>query len=210
MIRIFVADDHTVVRWGLKQIVSEEADMAVIGEACDSQELVALIREKPCDVLVLDISMPGRSGLEVLKDVKQEYPKLPILVLSVHPEDQYAVRTLKLGASGYLSKDSAPEELVHAIRKILVGGKYVSPALAEKLAENLITDSGRPPFETLSERERQVLTMIASGKSITEISDELAISVKTVSTYRTRVLEKMNMRNNAELTHYAIASRLVE
>lgn len=210
MIRILVADDHTVVRWGLKQIVSEEADMTVIGEACDSQELVTLIREKPCDVLVLDISMPGRSGLEVLKDVKQEYPKLPILVLSVHPEDQYAVRTLKLGASGYLSKDSAPEELVHAIRKILMGGKYVSPALAEKLAENLITDSGRPPFETLSERERQVLTMIASGKSITEISDELAISVKTVSTYRTRVLAKMNMRNNAELTHYAIASRLVQ
>lgn len=210
MIRILVADDHTVVRCGLRQIVSEESDMTVTGEACDSQELVALIREKPCDVLVLDISMPGRSGLEVLKDVKQEYPTLPILVLSVHPEDQYAVRTLKLGASGYLTKDSAPEELVHAIRKVLGGRKYVSPALAEKLATNLITDSGRPPYETLSERERQVLCMIASGKSITEISDELAISVKTVSTYRTRVLEKMNMRNNAELTHYAIASRLVE
>jgi two-component system, NarL family, invasion response regulator UvrY len=210
MIRVLIADDHTIVRRGLKQIVGEEADMAVIGEARDSQELVALVRKQPCDVVVLDISMPGRSGLDVLKDMKHERPELPILILSVHPEDQYAVRTLKLGASGYLTKDSAPEELVHAIRKVLMGGKYVTPSLAERLASDLATDSGRPLHETLSEREHQVLCMLASGKSIKEIADELALSVKTVSTYRARILEKLNMRNNAELTHYAITSRLVD
>lgn len=210
MIRVLIADDHTVVRRGLKQIVGEEGDMTVTGEACDSQELVTLVRKQPCDVVVLDISMPGRSGLDVLKDVKHERPELPVLILSVHPEDQYAVRTLKLGASGYLTKDSAPEELVQAIRKVLMGGKYVTPSLAERLASDLASDSGRPLHETLSDREHQVLCMLASGKSVKEIADELALSVKTVSTYRSRILEKMNMRNNAELTHYAIASRLVE
>jgi two-component system, NarL family, invasion response regulator UvrY len=209
MIRILIADDHAVVRRGLKQIVSQEGDMTVIGEACDSQVLLALVRTQPCDIVVMDISMPGRSGLEVLKDLKQEHPRLPVLILSVHPEDQYAVRSLKLGASGYLTKECAPEELVQAIRKVLMGGRYVSASLAEKLASDLIADSERPAHETLSDREHQILCMIASGKSVTEIANELTLSDKTVSTYRTRVLEKMKLRNNAELTHYAIASRLV-
>ena len=210
MIRILIADDHSVVRRGLKQIVGEEADMTVTGEARDSQELIALVRKQPCDLLLMDISMPGRDGLDVLKEVKHDHPALPVLILSVHPEDQYAVRTLKLGASGYLTKDSAPEELVQAIRKVLMGRKYVSPSLAERLASDLMTDSERPLHETLSDREHQVLCMLASGKSVKEIADELALSVKTVSTYRARILEKMNLRNNAELTHYAITSRLVE
>jgi two-component system, NarL family, invasion response regulator UvrY len=160
-------------------------------------------------VLVLDVSMPGRGGLEILKDVKQERPKLPVLILSMHPEDQYAVRALKAGAAGYLNKDSAPEELVKAVRKVVGGGRYVSANVAEKLAYDLTSDTGRAPHETLSDREFQVLCMIASGKSVTDIAEELALSVKTVSTYRARILEKMGMRNNAELTHYAIQNRLV-
>jgi two-component system, NarL family, invasion response regulator UvrY len=210
MIRILIADDHAVVRRGLKQIVNLEGDMTVTGEACDSQALLALVRKLPCDIVVMDISMPGRSGLEVLKELKQEHPRLPVLILSVHPEDQYAVRTLKLGASGYLTKECAPEELVRAIRKVMAGGRYVSASLAEMLASDLIADTGRPAHETLSDREHQILCMIASGKSVSEIASELTLSDKTVSTYRTRVLEKMKLRNNAELTHYAIASRLVD
>jgi DNA-binding NarL/FixJ family response regulator len=210
MIRILIADDHSVVRRGLKQIVGEEADMTVTGEARDSQELIALVRKQPCDLLLMDISMPGRDGLDVLKEVKHDHPALPVLILSVHPEDQYAVRTLKLGASGYLTKDSAPEELVQAIRKVLMGRKYVSPSLAERLASDLMTDSERPLHETLSDREHQVLCMLASGKSVKEIADELALSVKTVSTYRTRVLEKMHMSRNAELTAYALRHNLMQ
>ncbi|HSB78969.1 MAG TPA: response regulator transcription factor [Candidatus Methylomirabilis sp.] len=209
MIRILIVDDHTVVRRGLKQILTEETDMSVVGEAHNAQEMLALVRKLPCDVIVADISMPGRSGLDVLKELKQDRPKLPVLVLSMHPEDQYAVRALKLGASGYMTKESAPEELVKAIRKVVSGGRYVSPSLAEKLALDLAVDTDRSPHESLSEREHQVFTMIASGKTVKEIADELALSVKTISTYRTRILEKMAMKNNAELIHYAISNRLV-
>ena len=209
MIRIIIVDDHTVVRRGLKQILSEESDMSVVGEAHTAQEMLELVRKQQCDVIVADISMPGRSGLDVLKELKQDRPKLPVLVLSMHPEDQYAVRALKLGASGYMTKESAPEELVKAIRKVVSGGRYVSPSLAEKLALDLAVDTDRSPHETLSEREHQVFTMIARGKTVKEIADELALSVKTISTYRTRILEKMAMKNNAELIHYAISNRLV-
>jgi DNA-binding NarL/FixJ family response regulator len=209
MIRILIVDDHTVVRRGLKQIVSEETDMEVTGEARNAYEMLTLVRKQQCDVVVADISMPGRSGLDVLKELKQERPKLPVLVLSMHPEDQYAVRALKLGAAGYMTKESAPEELVKAIRKVVTGGRYVSPALAEKLALDLTTESERPPHETLSEREHQVFCMIARGKTVKEIADELALSVKTISTYRTRILEKLAMKNNAEIIHYAISNKVV-
>ncbi len=209
MIRILIADDHAVVRRGLRQTVSEEPDMTVVGEASNAQELLSLARRVPWDVAVLDISMPGRSGLDALKELRQEWPRLPVLVLSMHPEDQYALRTLRIGAAGYLTKESAPEELVKAIRKAVSGGKYVTPSLAEKLALGLAKDSERPLHESLSEREYQVMCLIASGKSVTEIAVELSLSVKTISTYRARILEKMGLRNNAELVHYAISKSLV-
>lgn len=209
MIRVLIADDHPVVRRGLVQIVGDESDMAVVGEAANVQELLALARKERHDVVVLDISMPGRSGLEAIKELKQERPQLPILVLSMHPEDQYAVRALKLGAAGYMTKESAPEGLVRALRKVISGGRYVSPSLAEKLALTVAAGAERP-YETLSDREYQVLCMIASGKAITQIAAELTLSVKTISTYRARILEKMSMKTNAELTRYAIENRLVD
>lgn len=204
MIRILVADDHAIVRRGLIQILAEHCDMSVVGEASDAAELFALARAQQWDIVVLDVSMPGRGGLEVLKELKTEFPARPVLILSVHPEDQYAVRALRAGAAGYLTKDSAPAELVNAIRKAMQGGKYVSPSLAEKLAFNLAPDPDRLPHEALSDREYQVLCAIASGKTVSEIAEEMSLSVKTISTYRTRLLEKMNLKNNAELTHYAI------
>jgi two-component system invasion response regulator UvrY len=209
MIRILIADDHTVVRRGVKEIVSEEPDMVVAGEAHTAQEVLELVRTQQWDVVVLDISMPGRSGLDVLKELKQERPRLPVLVLSMHPEDQYAVRVLKMGAAGYLTKGSTSEELVKAIRKVVTRGRYVSPSLAEKLAVDLASNDERPPQETLSTREYQVLCLIGSGKGVTEIAAELSLSVKTISMYRARILEKMNMKNNAELIFYAIQNRLV-
>jgi DNA-binding NarL/FixJ family response regulator len=209
MIRILIVDDHGIVRRGLIQIVSGESDMAVVGEAENAHDMLTFLRNQPCDVVVTDISMPGGTALEALKELKRECPKLPVLVLSMHPEDQYGVRALKLGASGYMTKESAPEELVQAIRKVVAGGRYVSPSLAEQLVFEVATDTGRPPDEVLSERERQVLCLLASGKSVTQIADELALSVKTISTYRMRILEKMGMKNNAELMHYAIRNRLV-
>jgi two-component system, NarL family, invasion response regulator UvrY len=209
MIKILVADDHAIVRLGLLQILTEQADMTVVGEASDAPELFALTRAQAWDIVILDVSMPGRGGLEVLKELKSEFPARPVLILSVHPEDQYAVRALKAGAAGYLSKDSAPAELVNAIRKAMQGGKYVSAALAEKLAFNLTPDPDRPLHESLSDREFQVLCRIASGKTVGEIADESTLSVKTISTYRARLLEKMNLKNNAELTHYAIQHGLV-
>jgi two-component system, NarL family, invasion response regulator UvrY len=209
MIRVLIADDHAVVRRGLGHILTEKADMRVVGEAENVHELLALVREQPCDLVVLDVSMPGRSGLDVLKDMKQERPRLPVLILSMYPEDQYAVRALRAGAAGYLNKESAPEELVEAVRKVVAGRRYVSPLVAEKLACDLTSDGGGTPHETLSDREFQVMRLIGSGKSVTDIADELALSVKTVSTYRSRVLEKTGMKNNAELTHYAIQNRLV-
>jgi DNA-binding NarL/FixJ family response regulator len=210
MIKVLVVDDHPIVRQGLKQVISEESDMAVLGEAQNSQEVFELIHEQDWDVVVLDITMPGRGGLDVLRDIKHERPKLPVLMLSVHPEDQYAVRTLKAGASGYLTKESAPEELVGAIRKILRGGKYVSSTLAEKLAFHLESETEKLLHESLSNRENEVMLMIASGKTISAIAGEMSLSVKTISTYRARILEKMQMKGNADLTYYVIKNRLLD
>jgi two-component system invasion response regulator UvrY len=210
MIRALIADDHAVVRQGLKQILGDTPEMVVAGEATNGQEVLDKVRAETWDVVVLDISMPDRSGLDVLKQLRSERPKLPVLVLSMHSEDQYAVRVLKAGASGYLTKDSAPDELVKAIRKVVSGGTYVSSFLAEKLAFEIGTDSSRLPHETLSDREFQVLRLIAAGKSVTEIAAELYLSVKTVSTYRARMLEKMNLGTNAELMHYAMQNHLID
>ena len=208
--RILIADDHAVVRRGLKQILADEFKKADFGEAGNAREALDRIRKENWDTVVLDITMPGRSGLEALKEIKEARPKLPVLVLSMHPEDQFAVRVLKSGASGYMTKESAPEELVGAVKKVLAGGRYVSPALAEKMASYLAIDTPNPPHERLSDREFTVLRMIASGKTVSQIAVELSLSVKTVSTYRTRILEKMGMASNAELTHYAIKNQLVE
>lgn len=209
MTRILVADDHPLVRKGLREILSEALDDVEIGEAADCVQTMRQVRASPWDVVLLDISMPGPGGLEVLKDVKREYPKLPVLILSSHAEDQYAIRLLKAGAAGFLSKESATEDLVSAVVRVLRGGRYVSPSLAEQLAVALDVDANREPHEGLSDREFQVLRLIGSGRTVSQIADELAISVKTVSTYRTRLLEKMGMATNAELTRYAIERRLV-
>jgi two-component system invasion response regulator UvrY len=209
MIRIIIADDHAIVRAGLKQILSENSDMSVVGESSDGQDLLEKVRENEYDVVLIDISMPGRNGLEILKQLKIEKPELPVLVLSMHPEEQYAIRTLKAGASGYLTKETASDKLVEAIRRVAQGKKYVSPTLAEKLADSIRKDSVSMPHESLTDREYQVLCMIASGKSVSDIAKELFLSVKTVSTYRTRILEKMNMKNNSELTHYALKNKLL-
>ena len=210
MIKILIADDHAVVREGLKQIVAETSDMEITDEASAGHEVLDKVRDNEYDVLVLDISMPGGDGLNILKQIKRERPKLPVLVLSMHPEEQYAVRVLKAGAAGYLTKESAPAELISAIRMVSTGRKYVSSFLAEKLAFDLESDRGKALHETLSDREYQVMGMIASGKRVKEISEELCLSIKTISTYRSRILEKMHMKSNAELTHYAIKEGLVE
>jgi len=209
MTKILIADDHPIVRRGLKQILTEEHDMAPVGEAHDSQEALELVRKESWDIVVLDITLPGRGGLDVLKEIKQERPKLPVLILSMHPEDQYGVRALKAGASGYMTKETAPDHLIAAIRKITSGGKYVSPVLAERLAIDLQRNTDSPVHEILSDREYQVMCMIASGKSVSQIAEELFLSVKTISTYRSRILAKMRMRSNAELTHYAINNHLI-
>lgn len=210
MIKILIADDHPIVRQGLRQILSEELDMGVFGEAQNSQEALELVRKKDWDIVILDITMPGRGGLDVLKEVKRERPNLPVLILSMHPEDQYAVRALKAGAAGYITKESVPEELVKAIREVLGGGKYISPSLAGKLVFSLgTTDLSKLPHEILSNREYQVMCMIASGRTLKEIAKELSLSVKTISTYRTRILRKTRMKTNAELTRYALQNRLV-
>ncbi len=210
MIKILIADDHAVVREGLKQIISETPDMRVTDEANNGQEVLNKVSEQHYDVVLLDITMPGPSGLDVLKQLKSKKPKLPVLMLSVHPEEQYAVRTLKAGASGYLTKGSATDELIAAIRKISTGKKYVSSSLAEKLAFDLDLDHEKPRHEILSDREYQVMSMIASGKTVKEIADELSLSVQTISTYRSRILEKMKMKNNAEIVYYAVKEGLVE
>ena len=209
MIKVIIVDDHRIVREGLKQIISDTSDMSVVDEASNGQEAINKIRNNDCDVMLLDISMPGRSGLEILKEIKNELPKLSILILTMHPEEQYAVRVLRAGASGYLTKESAPDELIEAIRKVSDGGKYISSTLAEKLAFNLEIDTGKPFHQTLSDREFEVMCMISSGKTVTEIADEMSLSVKTISTYRTRILDKMRMKTNAELTYYSIKNDLV-
>ena len=210
MIKVLIADDHAIVRRGLKQILEETPDIVVRGEAANADEVFAQLRLGAWDVLVLDINMPGRSGVDVLKEIKRQRAKLPVLILSMHAEEQYAARVFKAGASGYLPKESAPDELVKAIRKVHGGGRYVSPAQAEKLLYLLNQDNGERPHETLSDREYEVLRRIASGRTISQIGVDMKLSVKTVSTYRTRLLEKMRMKTNAELTHYGIKQRLVE
>ena len=210
MLRILIADDHAVVRQGLRHILAEIPEVGEVGEASDGQDALNQVRAEAWDVLVLDMSMPGRGGLDILKDVRRERPNTRVLVLSMHPEDQFAVRMLKAGASGYLTKESAPDELVKAVRKVMIGGKYVSATLAEKLAFDVEADSDRPRHEKLSDREFQVMRQLAAGRSVQEIAEELVLSPKTISTYRARVLEKLDLKTNAELIHYAIGNKLVE
>ena len=209
MIKILVADDHAVVRQGLKQIVADTNDIVVAGEASNGHEALDKILKNDYDVVVLDITMPGRSGLDILTELKSHKVDTPVLVLSMHPESQYAVRVLKAGAAGYLTKESASEELVAAIRKVSLGHKYVSSSLAEKLAFNLETGAEKPLHQVLSDREYRVMCMLASGKTIREIADELMLSRKTVSTYRARVLQKMQIKNNSELIRYALEHGLL-
>jgi two-component system, NarL family, invasion response regulator UvrY len=210
VIRVLIADDHAVVRRGLRQILEAAPGITVAGEASTAPEVVGLVEERRWDVVVLDLSLPGASGLDLLAEIKRRRPELPVLILTVHSEAQYAVRALRAGASGYLTKESAPEQLVEAVAKINRGGKYVSAALAERLAFSLEKGGDKAPHELLSDREYEVLRLLASGKTVSEVAEGLGLSVKTVSTYRTRILDKMDMRTNAELTHYAIRNRLVE
>ncbi len=210
MIKILIADDHAIVREGLKQILAETADMLVAGEATNGREVLERVRKEDFDLVLLDIAMPGKDGLETLKELKLEKPKLPVLVLSIYPEEQYAVRLLKAGAAGYLTKESAPEELIAAIRKVSQKGKYISASLAEKLAFYLEADVEKPIHEMLSDREHKVMLLIASGKTVTEIADEMCLSIKTISTYRVRALNKMGLKNNSEFTYYALKHGLVD
>jgi len=210
VIRILIADDHAILRRGLKEILVDELKDAIFAEAGNAQQVLTDVRKQAWDLVILDITMPGRSGLDLLRDLKQLQPELPVLVLSMHPEDQYAKRVLRSGAAGYMNKETAPKELVTAIRKVLAGGRYVSAALAEKLASDLSADSARLPHERLSDREFEVLRMIASGKTVSQIAEELHLSVTTVSTHRARILEKMDMANNAELMRYAMINALID
>lgn len=209
MIRILIADDHTVVRKGIRQILAEEFIGAAIEEVSDADDLIKKILKEEWDVVISDLTMPGRSTLEALQQIKQQYPKLPVLILSIHPEEQYAIRVLKAGASGYLSKDTAPDELVNAVHRVLMGKKYITPSVAEKLADSLSHDSQKAMHENLSSREFNVFKLIASGKSVSEIAEDLSLSVTTVSTYRARIMIKMNMKTNANLTLYAVENGLM-
>jgi DNA-binding NarL/FixJ family response regulator len=208
MIRVLVADDHPVVRKGLCLILSEGEGIQMVAEASQAQEVLDVLSRVPVDVIVLDIGLPGRSGLELLQDLRQFYPKLPVLILSQYPEEQIAVRAIRSGAAGYLNKESAPDQLVDAVRRVHAGRKFLTPSLAELLAVTLEGGSA-DPHQTLSTREYQVFQMIASGKTVSIIAGELNLSVKTVSTYRTRILEKMYLKNNSELTRYALQNNLV-
>lgn len=210
MIRVVLADDHNIVRAGLKELLSDTGDIEVVGEATDGYTVMARVRELEFDVLVLDMSMPGRSGIELIKQVKSEKPKLRVLVLSMHSEEQYAVRALKAGASGYLTKESAAEQLVAAIRRVAGGGAYVSPETAERLALEAGAPSEAAPHTLLSDREYQVFEMIAAGCSISEIARRLSLSVKTVSTHKTRIMQKMGAASQADLIRYAIRHGLID
>ena len=209
MIRVMIADDHPMLRRGIKDILEEEADMEVVAEASNSQELLQRVEKIDCDVVLLDIGMPGRDGLDTLAYLRRTYPKLPVLILSVYPEDQFGPRVLKSGAAGYMNKETACDQLVNAIRKVCMGGKYVSPALAEKIAADLAADNSLAPHEKLSDREYQVMRLLASGKTVGQVARELCLSEKTISTHRARILEKMEMKTNAQLTYYAISNDLV-
>jgi len=209
-IHVLIADDHAIVRQGLKQILSETDDLVVTGEADDGAEALQLARQQPWDVFLLDVSMPNRNGIDTLKQLKKEFPRLPVLILSMHPEEQYAVRALKAGAAGYLTKQSAPEQLVTAIRQVAGGKKYVSAIVAQQLVEALSDDSDKLPHERITDREYQVLVMIASGIPLTQIAESLNLGVATVSTYRARLLEKMGLRSTAELIRYGLENGLVE
>ncbi|MDD3077862.1 MAG: response regulator transcription factor [Paludibacter sp.] len=209
MIKVFIVDDHEIIREGLKMILKEAPDLLVVGEAQDGLEALKRLKTTECDVLLLDMNMPGRSGIELLSDIKALKPKLHVLVLSIHPEDKFALKTLKAGASGYLCKDTALEELVIAIRKIYSKGRYISTTLAEQLAFDVIPDNESQPHELLSAREREILIKIASGIKAKDIAAELGLSISTVFTYRLRIFEKLNVKNNVELTHYAISNKLV-
>jgi two-component system, NarL family, invasion response regulator UvrY len=210
MVRVVIVDDHAILRRGLSQIIGENSALDLVGEAENSAQALQLLRKTPCDVVLLDISLPDRNGIETLKLIRKEFPKLKVLMLSMHPEDQYALRALKAGAAGYLTKQSAPAQLVIAIDQVSRGRKYVTPGVAEALANSIGDDGTEAPHHKLSIREYQTLCLIASGKSLTEIGNQMAISVKTVSVYRSRILEKMHMKHNAELTHYAIKNHIVE
>lgn len=210
MIKVLIADDHAIVRQGLKQILAETLDMTVAGEADNGTDALRKIREGEWDVVLLDVNMPGKNGIDTLKQIREECPRLPVLMLSMYPEDQYAVRLIKAGAAGYMTKETAPELLVDAIRRVASGKKYLSPAVAELLADELDSGTQGQPHELLSDREYQVLLAIASGKTVSEIAEIMVLSAKTISTYRTRILEKMRMKTSAELTHYAIKNGLVD
>lgn len=210
MIRVLIADDHAIVRQGLKQILSETDDLLIAGEADDGAEALQLARQIEWDVFLLDVSMPNRNGIDTLKQLKKEFPRLPVLILSMHPEEQYAVRALKAGASGYLTKQSAPDQLVTAIRQVANGRKYVSAAVALQLVEAISDTTEKPPHERITDREYQVLTLIASGKTLTQIADTLNLGVATVSTYRARLLEKMGLKSTAELIRYGLEHGLTD
>ena len=207
--RVLIADDHPVVRHGLRQMLAQESDVTVVGEARDGEEVMDLCGRVAWDVAVLDYQMPGKNGLELVKELRHRFPGRSLLILSMYPEETYAVRALKAGASGYLTKESAPQDLVAAIRKVAAGGKYITPALGERLALDLEDDRSTPTHESLSDREYQIMWMIVSGKALTQIGQELGLSPNTISTYRARILRKMGMKSNAELLHYAIQHHLV-
>jgi DNA-binding NarL/FixJ family response regulator len=208
--RILIADDHPILRRGLKEILLRELEGAMCGEAGNAQQVLSEVQSQDWDLVILDVTMPGRSGLDVLRDLRGLRPKLPVLVLSMHPEDQLGQRMLKAGASGYMNKESAPEELIKAVRKVIAGGRYVSAALAEKLAFDLSADAEQALHQRLSDRELEVLRMIGLGRTVSQIAEELHLSVTTVSTYRARILEKMSMTTTAELMHYALRNYLVD
>jgi DNA-binding NarL/FixJ family response regulator len=209
MIKILIADDHAVVRKGLKQILLEEFPAATIAEVGDAEDMLKQIMSEPWDVVISDLNMPGRSGLDALQQIRTSHPELPVLILSVHPEEQYAIRVLKAGASGYLSKESASDELVKAVQRVLLGKKYISQAVAEKLATSFSGSTGKQPQEYLSDREFDVMKLLASGKTISEIAEMRLLSVTTVSTYRARVMAKLNLKTNADLTKFAIENKLI-
>jgi two-component system invasion response regulator UvrY len=209
MLRILIADDHTVVRKGLKQILLDEFPSAVIEEVADAEELIKKVMSAKWDIVISDVSMPGRSGLDALQQIKLSFPELPVLILSIHPEEQYALRALKSGASGYLSKDTATEELVNAVKKVLLGKKYISQAIAERLANSFSSGTALNSHESLSDREFDVMKLLANGKSVSEIAELLSLSVTTVSTYRARIMVKMNLKSNSDLTKYAIENKLI-